>query len=258
MKAREIRAQARQDLTGKWGKMILQNVLYFLCIFVVGLIGGFLSFWAESLSFVFEILIMIVMVPLSYGYLKNSLKIKQDDNAKATEFIKIGFSNFERAWALVYRTMLKMLKIMLLWLVGYIGGVVLMVFGFISLVSSTSGIILVIAGIVLVCISTVAMMIKALLYEFAMYVGVYEEDKSAKEAVEKSAKLMYGNRLNYIWLELSFIGWIILAIIPLGLGLLFLAPYMQFALFAFYESLDSQKVEIVGKDETKSVNPIQE
>lgn len=42
-------------------------------------------------------------------------------------------------------------------------------------------------------------------------------------------------------MELSFIGWMILAAIPFGLGYVFLLPYMMFTILAFYEELAGKK-----------------
>lgn len=42
-------------------------------------------------------------------------------------------------------------------------------------------------------------------------------------------------------LELSFIGWAILCIFTLGIGLLFLQPYIAISRAAFYEDLKAQQ-----------------
>ena len=65
---------------------------------------------------------------------------------------------------------------------------------------------------------------------------------SGKESVEESKKMMKGNRGKYVLLQLSFIGWMILSIFTLYIGLLWLTPYMQVAMVCFYESLKDNKV----------------
>ncbi|WP_347222634.1 DUF975 family protein, partial [Bacteroides congonensis] len=42
-------------------------------------------------------------------------------------------------------------------------------------------------------------------------------------------------------LDLSFIGWALLAIVTFGIGFLFLQPYMQVSRAAFYEDLKAQQ-----------------
>ena len=76
-------------------------------------------------------------------------------------------------------------------------------------------------------------------YEYAMVPYFLAEDSniSNKEAFERSKKMMSGNRMNLFKLQLSFIGWYILAAIPFFAGFMFLAPYTQTATALFYEEL---------------------
>ena len=49
--------------------------------------------------------------------------------------------------------------------------------------------------------------------------------------------MMKGHKFDLFWLYLSFIGWGILCIFTLGIGLLWLVPYMQTAQSSFYEDV---------------------
>ena len=72
---------------------------------------------------------------------------------------------------------------------------------------------------------------------------------------EESEKLMAGKRGKLFCLQLSFIGWAILAIFTLGIGYLWLAPYIQFATIAFYKFAnsdnDSIEATVVDKNVTE-------
>ena len=46
---------------------------------------------------------------------------------------------------------------------------------------------------------------------------------------------MTGKRGKLFCLQLSFIGWAILGVFTLGIGYLWLVPYIQFAIVAFYK-----------------------
>lgn len=70
---------------------------------------------------------------------------------------------------------------------------------------------------------------------------------SAKDVVEESARLMKGNKSEYFLLQLSFIGWAILAAFTCGIGLIFLTPYMQLSSFIYYE-------DKIGKFNVSEVN----
>ena len=60
---------------------------------------------------------------------------------------------------------------------------------------------------------------------------------SGKDIVEKSKELMTGNRWKFFCLELSFVGWFILASFTCGIGHLWLIPYILIAEVVFYEAL---------------------
>jgi uncharacterized membrane protein len=49
--------------------------------------------------------------------------------------------------------------------------------------------------------------------------------------------MMQGRKMKLFLLDLSFIGWILLSILTLGIGLLWLLPYIYSARAAFYEDI---------------------
>jgi uncharacterized membrane protein len=63
-------------------------------------------------------------------------------------------------------------------------------------------------------------------------------DMSANEAIRESKRLMKGNKWRFFCLQLSFIGWELLAIFfTAGIGLLWVVPYQQAAYAAFYRDI---------------------
>ena len=73
--------------------------------------------------------------------------------------------------------------------------------------------------------------------------------RTAKEVVNKSEVLMKGNRGKLFFLEFSFIGWSILATFTFGIGFLWLVPYIQFAVFVFYDFVAKKD----AKEETEVI-----
>ena len=61
------------------------------------------------------------------------------------------------------------------------------------------------------------------------------------DAMKKSWELTNGHKADLLWLFLSFLGWMILAGLTLGIGFLFLYPYMQTALAHAYEDLKAEQ-----------------
>lgn len=59
----------------------------------------------------------------------------------------------------------------------------------------------------------------------------------ATDAITASRKLMQGHKWEYFVLQLSFVGWGILAVCTAGIGFLWLAPYIQATNAAYYRQL---------------------
>lgn len=92
--------------------------------------------------------------------------------------------------------------------------------------------------------------IAAYRYSMAEYILAENPEIKAKEAIKRSCKLMKGNKWKYFCLDLSFIGWDILAaIVPFGE--FFLNPYKQAAYAAFY--IDKSGRFVVINDEPETV-----
>ena len=52
--------------------------------------------------------------------------------------------------------------------------------------------------------------------------------------------MMKGHKFDYFWLCLSFLGWILVGILTLGIGYLWLIPYITTASAAFYQDVKSE------------------
>jgi uncharacterized membrane protein len=59
----------------------------------------------------------------------------------------------------------------------------------------------------------------------------------AMEALNASRKMMNGHKARLFGLNLSFIGWCLLCILTLGIGYLWLGPYVSLSVANFYEDL---------------------
>jgi uncharacterized membrane protein len=64
-----------------------------------------------------------------------------------------------------------------------------------------------------------------------------------------SREMMRGQKWNLFVLDLTFIGWILLALLTVGLGMILVQPYMLTARAAFYNDLKSEKL-VEQTDET--------
>ena len=79
-------------------------------------------------------------------------------------------------------------------------------------------------------------------YEYAIipYILADDAEISSKEAFKKAKEMMAGNKWRLFKLEFSFIGWVILCVLTLGIGTLFLIPYINAATAEFYAELKNK------------------
>lgn len=83
----------------------------------------------------------------------------------------------------------------------------------------------------------------ALSYAMAPFIMAENPDIGADEAISESKIMMDGNKWRLFCLELSFIGWGILNIFTLGIGSLWLGPYISTARAAFYIEVSGKQLE---------------
>ena len=79
--------------------------------------------------------------------------------------------------------------------------------------------------------------IKSYSYSMTDYILIDEPDLDADSVIHRSRELMRGHKWDLFCLDLSFIGWIFLCLLTLGIGFLWLSPYIRTAHAAFYEDL---------------------
>lgn len=96
--------------------------------------------------------------------------------------------------------------------------------------------------------------IAAFSYAMTFYIIADDESIDAMEAIDKSKAMMDGYKWKYFCLALRFVGWALLCILTLGIGFLWLVPYMQVSNAKFYEDVKanymSQNAAPVAEIET--------
>ena len=83
--------------------------------------------------------------------------------------------------------------------------------------------------------------VKAYAYAMTPFIMAENPAMSASEAIDASKQLMDGHKGELFTLDLTFIGWDILAALTLNLGYLALNPYRNAAHAAFYKDLTAAK-----------------
>lgn len=183
----KIREIARNALAGFWKPVVIGVLIYYLLTTgVETLLDNLFTFSnhvygediVSTVPYGGSIYSFIIGGPLELGFSIFLLTFFRKRNTDNTLLFE-GFSHFGRAFLLF---ILMSIKIML-W-----------------------GILLVVPGI-----------IAAIRYSQAFFVLADNPDMSANQCIKESCRIMAGNKGRYFYLQLTFIGWFILAQIPSGI-----------------------------------------
>lgn len=252
MVSSQIRQEARNNLTGKWGKAALLMLIYSLIVFgfsivielfsMIPIFGLFVSLGSVAIN-----------IPIAYGILVTFIKLKRNEEVSYTEFLESAFSNFKKVWGVVFQVLLKLLPAIALLIVAIILFAVSSVYSY-----STGNAFIAFLGIVLYIGAFIYLIPKSLLYTLVNYILYDNPDLSYKEIVEKSENLMRGNRWRWFWLYFTFIGWGFLNIFTFGIGTLWLTPYIFISQVIFYEDLAGKlgKEEAITEEKIKAAIPV--
>lgn len=203
MKIREIKRNARQTLKGKWGFAILLVIITFavnsivpFCVNII--VDGGISDNSDSLGANIGNLVSIFVIPISIGCSWVYLSMVRGEEAKISDIFRF-FSDAKRYFKAIGLTLL-VLIFTILWCLLFI-----------------------IPGI-----------IKGFAYSQVNYLYKDHPDWKVTQLITESRRLMKGYKWKLFLLYLSFIGWGILCIFTLGIGLLWLVPYINTSLAEFY------------------------
>ena len=219
MTAKELRRTARENLMGNWGLSVGAAL-------VAGLLGGSVSgggninfsfnantvrnlppiFWnillpIVSLAGMLGLVCFVIGGVVELGYAR--FLLKQHDR-KELQFSDL-FSQFDRFGTGFAQKFLRILYIVLWSLLFIIPGIV-----------------------------------KGLSYAMTPFILEEHPEMTASQAIKASMKLMDGHKMDLFILGLTFIGWELLCCLTLGIGFLFLNPYMNAAFAAFYRDISRQ------------------
>ena len=72
---------------------------------------------------------------------------------------------------------------------------------------------------------------------FGYYLLIDDVEMNATDALKKSMQMMKGNYGRYIYMQLSFLGLMILGVLTLYVGFIWIMPYMQMTEIEFYREI---------------------
>ena len=105
-----------------------------------------------------------------------------------------------------------------------------------------------IAGMFLMSIVTavfsLALIVPGIIASYALFLTPYLlvdfPELSLADTLRLSRKMMQGHKMQLFKLQLSFIGWGLLNVLTLGIGTLWLLPYMMTTMAAFYQDIKNE------------------
>ena len=185
------------------GKWGKAAIASLIAFIILELFGSSPSFFMDPIpSMVLQGVLSVLLLPLAWGYITFFLRIIRDENLDYGHL----FDGFNQYFRIFLAELLKGIYI-LLW-----------------------ALLLIIPGL-----------IKEYSYAMTEFILKDNPEMSGEEAICESMRLMQGHKMQLFLRDLSMIGWLILSILTLGIGLLFLMPYNYTAHAHFYEDLKAKQ-----------------
>ena len=196
----KLRNAALDALSGNWGTAVLMTIVYYAVSMIL-----VYSFTAAFSAFSQAMQMLgnfsnILILPLSFALYVAFLRMKRKEEPGVQSLF--AFYTNKKVWAV---ELLKNIYI-ILWTL-----------------------LLIVPGIV-----------KSYSYAMTEYILFDNPNIGAEEAINRSMAMMKGKKLKLFLLDLSFVGWFILALLTLGIGFVLLVPYIYPAHAAFYEDLKAE------------------
>jgi len=193
----ELKNEALATLRGKWTQPVLAAL-------IVMLVSAFTQGGNQTKSAVFVTLgflvALLVACNLQFGFEVAMLRFRRGREDSVNEMLAAGFKEDY----------------------GRVLGISLLRAVFICLWA----LLLIVPGI-----------IKAYAYSMTAYIAEDNPELGPKECIDQSKIMMQGHKMDLFLLDLSYIGWILLGFLSLGIGFLWITPWMQMAHVRFYEEL---------------------
>lgn len=211
----ELKNLAVATLEGKWGDVVLLTLLISFVEILLYAPSGLAG--SQSLDgSLLQLVAALIIIPLSWGYQVSFLPLVRQQATPRAGNLLDGYRDFARVLGTGVLTCIYLF----LW-----------------------SLLLIVPGV-----------IKYFSYALTPYILVDRPDLKYNGAIELSMRMMRGYKAKLFWLYLSFIGWAFLCVLTLGIGFLWLTPYMNTTLAHFYEERRAefeaeQAVDEVVQDE---------
>ena len=239
-KSKDIRKITRENLKGNWiptiGVLVTGFIIFEIINFMLYKIMGGVSIVVRP----------IIVAPISFGIVYYLLNLSKKEQ--------------------VYSNLFDILKIKMIWksmlikIIYYIGILLTGILVIVLLIGSTilgnieaseqsvfslvginfmMIIVGVIGAVLLIIILGIPAIIFAYIYSQIIFIAVAHEELGLKEIFKTSRMMMKKNKWRLFRLQITFIGWLFLSIITIGIGLIWLVPYYMEAMVVFHNEISN-------------------
>ena len=207
----EYRAQARETLKGRWNEMALLMLVISLISMLFSslqMAGTFAELESLTLfgSGTSMLAAFLITLPLQYAFFNLCLSYARNEEIEGS-YLSVLFNDFAANWSKYV-------------LSGLLVGVLIFLIAFPTLM--------------------IGAIIFGLAYGMVPFIIRDNKEMGVREVLRTSRLMMRGHKWELFVLELTFIGWIILTIFSLGIGFLWLQPYMNMTIAHFYEDVKAE------------------
>ena len=269
-----LKKKALESLKGNWGLAIGTTLLGGILLALPSILSGALTFGStmrmiselgqrstsygynsydysrmsdyqgSSYSGLSLILSLLITGAVSYGIIKFNLNLIRDNRPKVEDVFS-GFKKFGRTFLINLLLGIFSFLWSLLWIVPMV--VVFLIIGVSAFVNGdVSPIIIVLIFIILLAFG-ISLQVFLNRYAMTYYICNDNDDIDVMESLKTSIELMKGKKIKYFILQLSFIGWGLLAVLTCGIGFLWLRPYIKATETCFYQEITDYQdnVEVI-------------
>ncbi len=218
----EILVKAREALTGNWGTAVAATLLVFVLQMVISMV-----------PFVSHFVGIFVFPPLELGMVMLFLEIRR----KGSSDIAVVFHGFRRYWTAVGAGFLRNLFVGVATLLALMPAVIYAIWKT-NIDSSAMENPAFFALLILLSLPALVLSIWLQLQWALLFFLIADNDSiGVLQVFDESSKRMRGHKKQLLFLYLRFTGWFLLAMLTLGIGLLWLFPYVRTSVAVFYSDL---------------------
>lgn len=240
----QLKLSAKEQLRGSWGNMALKSFLmyiipigivwaFMIVVMVVGFTMTMFSFAAGSkapyltteagtlaLTVIATVILyaalLFVMMALAFGFVDSCIRLR---NGEVTG-VGVIFGRFGMLPKIIKLTLFLLVALVPYMVICGICGAFPNVFTFLLMLAAAVGYIYVLLRV-----------------SMCTYILLENPYTTAWAAVKQSWYMMSGHSWRYFVLLLSFLGWMLLAALTMGIGMFWLMPYMEMTTVNFYYDL---------------------